>query len=143
MGGGQSSTNKNHSSNSPHSPVDKTPSNSTDHIEEEHRQVTEYTERQSELEKVNLPPPLTAEERAAFRRENNGDFHNRITDLYDMIDSAESGESDGYITFSEFRHFFQGDTEKAMYYIGIHVFFFFLIPINIYVEKVISQLAMM
>ena len=66
---------------------------------------------------VELPPAMTDEEKAAAR-DRAGDFHRRINDLYDIIDSAEDGRSDGYLTFAELRHFFQGNAEKALHYIS-------------------------
>lgn len=60
---------------------------------------------------------MTDEEKAAAR-DRAGEFHQRINDLYDTIDSAEDGRSDGYLTFAELRHFFQGNAEKALHYIS-------------------------
>jgi hypothetical protein len=75
-------------------------------------------QRRANGDVIELPPPMTEEEKAAARNRNGGDFHRRVDALYDLIDSAGDGRSDGYLTFAELQQFFQGSEEKALQYIS-------------------------
>jgi hypothetical protein len=75
-------------------------------------------QRRANGDVIELPPSMTEEEKTAARNRNGGDFHRRVDALYDLIDSAGDGRSDGYLTFAELQHFFQGSEEKALQYIS-------------------------
>ena len=61
---------------------------------------------------MHLPAEMTEEEKA-LARDRKGEFFQRVNALYDLIDGAEDGRSDGYLTLMELRHFFQVDSMHA------------------------------